>query len=174
MELIKTIKTEIKPLSKIGFKIVDLDCKNSENEDFPFLSESLEELLKGKLEEKGFKFEDLKVYYNLSYSQGDHFYFEGEITTKNAIFILKNKNIDISQIKINKKYAYIEDLNQKQQLKGDILLKEFEDIYHSLCNELKQIGYKEIEYQLEESILKAGFKDFLETLIIKLKKKRVL
>ena len=80
MEIIKTIKTKIEPLSKIGFKIVELDIKNCQNEDYQFLEESLKSILEEKLKEEGFKFENLKIGYSLGCCQGDGFNFIGDIT----------------------------------------------------------------------------------------------
>ena len=58
-----------KELKQEEVKIVDLDSKDADNDDYPFLSEDLTEQAKEKLKKvKGLKkYDNLKLYYSLSY-----------------------------------------------------------------------------------------------------------
>ncbi|MCK9429461.1 MAG: hypothetical protein M0R17_05615 [Candidatus Omnitrophica bacterium] len=169
MEIIKTIKTEEKTLKDLKFKVIDLDIKNAED-DFCYLEDNLRESLKEKLQEKGLKFfEDLKVYYSLSYCQGDGFIFSGTIETKKARFNIKHsghyyhynsKEINLDCLFIGNKEVY--DFTDKQQEKVNLLESEFNDLYVLICKEMEDLGYKEIEGQEETNVLRAGFNNFLE------------
>lgn len=167
MEIIKEIKIEEISLKDLNLKLIDLDVKNG-NDDFMFLEEELNEILKDKLKQKGFKFDNLKIGYSLSYCQGDGFNFIGEITTKNAVYIIEKNthhyehayttSIEMLSFK-NKDYSELDEVMQK---KADLFLKTFQEEYISLCKEMEEIGYSIIKQQEEDNILKSGFNQFLE------------
>lgn len=159
-----------KELKQEEIKLVELNTKDIEDEDYYFLegdlnSELIEELEKIKqLTQK----ENIKLYYSLSNSQGDGVIFEGFFRYKNTTFKItqeghyynsKNHNIRIFNYK-NKDYV---ELNEKQEKEAYKEIEEFkEKYYYPICNKLEKIGYNFIETIDEENILRAGFKRFLE------------
>lgn len=54
-----------------------------EGNDYPFLSESIKEFITQKLETAGYDVSDLKVYYSLSYCQGDGVSFTAKYSRRN-------------------------------------------------------------------------------------------
>ena len=168
MEIIKIIREEEKNLKDLNIKVVSLDVENGED-DFYFLNDDLSEELKQKLEEKKFKFfPDLKIYYDLSYSQGSGFSFVGTIETKKARFTIKPyghyshenaKTINTDCLFIGKKEVY--DFTDKQIERVNKIEEEFNKIYVSICKDLEKYGYKEIELREEINILSVGFNKFL-------------
>ena len=171
IETTRKIKEKTFKLSEMkGLKIVELKAKNGEG-DFDFLSENLEETLKEKLQEKNLKFsDDLKVYFSLSYCQGDGFCFIGTIKTEKATFKIEHvggyyhensKEIDLICLVEKDREVYTE-FNNRQEKKSEKLIEEFNKLYVEICKELEKIGYSMMEEREEENILKSGLSDFLE------------
>jgi len=168
--IIEKIRTEEKLLSELDFNLVDLKSSNGLDE-FDYLELDLTELLKAKLEEKGLKYgEDLKVYFDLSYSQGSGFCFMGNITTKNAFFKIEHsgnyyhynsKSIELINLIIKNKEIYQDEFNKKQEEKAIKEEEDFNIIYTEICKEMAKIGYQIIEEREQENVLKMGFIDFL-------------
>lgn len=151
----------IENLQIVELKFSDID------EYLDFLEEDLTEYLKNKLEELKITAEELKVYYDLSYSQGDYFNFFTTLRTNKALIKISpsgrnSEEFNIIEFKINKEFIYYEDLTEKQTLKADKYLTEFKEDYYNLCREMKRTGYSQIESWNEESVLNAGFRRFLE------------
>lgn len=124
-----------------------------EHNDFYFLQEDLKELLKEKLQENKISFdESLKLYYSLSYCQGDGLCFIGD-------FEFKGINI---KIKHNSRYYYAKSTNiyyfddEGNEIENE-KTKEFENIYLNICKELEKIGYEIIEDEQKEENIKDFF-----------------
>lgn len=167
------IQTETKNLNEIkDLKIVELKTQDAEHEDFYFLEENLTELLKDTLNTKKYKYEDLKVFYSLSYCQGDGFSFIGNITTKNAVFRIEKSthhynherttSIYLTEFKTPKGFICYEDLTEKQQKKADETEQLFKEEYYKICKDLEKEGYNIIEEMQKETILRQGFNRFLK------------
>lgn len=171
MEIVKEIKTELKTLKEINLKVIDLNVNDSEDE-FYFLKDELEEYLKEKLIKNKLKyFKDLNIYFSLSYCQGDGVVFLGTIETDKAQFFIKHsgnynheysKEIDIIFIKKGKKYIYPDEFDEKCFKKSEELIKEFDDLYISICKDIEKYGYNVIESQQKENILICGFNKWKE------------
>jgi len=121
--------------------------KFRENEDFPCMSEDLSYELETLLKIYKIKYNDTpKLYYSLSYSQGDGVMFEGTVYWKSYVAIIKqsghyyhynSKEIELFSIKTDK------DASEK-------VYKEFNGIYVDICQKLEKIGYDNIDYILDE------------------------
>ena len=124
-----------------------------ENNNYDFLSDDLEEDLKELLRVNKISFdESLKIYYSLSYSQGDGVCFEGDFEYKDyQINIKHNGNY------YHKNSVDIEITNEDGESVEEDIEKEFKDIFDDICDELEIEGYGHIEY---DSIIH-GYK-FLE------------
>jgi len=122
-----------------------------DNEEHYFLDENMREYLKELLEENKIEGK-AKIYYSLSYCQGDGAMFEGDfvwngynIPVKHSghYYHYNSKSIgeittaDGEEIEDSKKYQEIE--------------KEFNDLYVEICQKLAKWGYSCIEADLEES-----------------------
>jgi hypothetical protein len=167
----KMYKEEEINLNDLDFKTIDLSIKNSYENDYYFLSDNLSEILKDKLRENKIKIEnnDFKIYYSLSYSQGDGFCFIGQFIYKNCLFKVEHyehyyhynsKTINL----VMYKDKYIEDLTEKQFKKYDLttIEEEFSDLYVDICKQLEEIGYNIIEEEDKQQILNNGLRDFCE------------
>lgn len=114
--------------------------------DYPFLNEWMTERLKDLLAEHKIKSDDMKVYYSLSYCQGDGAMFTGEfIWKKYTIFITHSGHYHHS----NSKSIEIHETNNLGIDIGDDyepkVYADFEKIYQKICKELERYGYDLIE-----------------------------
>jgi hypothetical protein len=137
-----------------------------------FFKESCDE----KASEHGFEIEDGKLYYSLSYSQGDGLSFGGKYLETEKLFnqvLGKGKEktakllTDNCTLKITGNtghYAFASKSDVDLYLEGDYstslivvntnnidivvgkVLNIIEDKYMALCKELEQMGYADIEY----------------------------
>lgn len=106
------------------------------------LEEQLTEYINGELEQSGYKvLKSIKVYYSLSYSQGDGVMFEGTIEDKDG---------NVYTIKHNGHYyhEHSKTINAMDKEENDIDTEEFDNnFYIPLCRKVEKVGYSEIEYQ---------------------------
>ena len=116
--------------------------KHYENEQYPFLSEDLIEFLKETLKENNCEFDNLKLYYSLSYSQGDGLCFIGELTKNNKTLILKHYSHYYYSTSVNMQFI---DNETGDEIETD---NELKNIYLSTCNKLEEYGYSILEYRM--------------------------
>lgn len=168
LEKEEVLKEEVFNLKDIELKTTELSLKDSYDE-FYFLEDTLTESLIGFLEgEKVFNIEeDLKLFYNLSYCQGDYFYFEGIIKNKKIKIQVISRgrgdypDFSILEYKTYKGWSPEESLTEKQYKKAEEELENLKEDYFKVCSKLKKIGYDIIEEKQEEDILNGAFKRFL-------------
>lgn len=114
-----------------------------ENEDYPFLSETLTESCYYLLNENGCTYSDIKLLYSLSYSQGDGLCFTGSIS----------KNGNTLNLTHNYRYYFASSVqmtytdNEGEEVDE---IKELRDIYFEVCKQLEKEGYGEIEYRMTD------------------------
>lgn len=140
---------ELKP--KVKEKVLNIF---REQEEHCFLSENLTEFLKDELEKNKIIYNDsLKVYYSLSYCQGDGFCFIGNFKYKGYDVAIKHnsryyneRSTEIYIYKLNKEYDKIEAEEK--------VYNKFKELYYSICQNLEKIGYEEIETDLSEDNIK--------------------
>lgn len=125
--------------------------------DYPFLSDNLNEKLHELLLENGIH--DLndtskpgtkptQVLYSLNYSQGDGAMFEGKYLWRE--YLVKIKHSD-HYYHSNSKTIEITKLVDGQEIEADeITAQEFENIYQKICKALEEFGYEEIESEDSE------------------------
>ena len=136
------------------------DIRKVENNNFPdfLLEEAMEEkaseLLYGNYEISN---KDLKVYYSLSYSQGDGVAFAGEIFASDKPNLTLPVNCHRVQITHSGHYYHeysfnveLFDAEYEEIDGGEIVLEELRDI----CRQLARYGYKWIEDYLSDDSLK--------------------
>jgi hypothetical protein len=119
-------------------------AKYNEDNDYPFLQADLRERLHELLEEKGYTHGDITPLYSLTYSQGDGLMFEGTVyddrhntyTIKHAGHYYHERSTDITATDENGEEFDAEEFEK--------------NVYIPLCEEVRDIGYKEIEYQESE------------------------
>lgn len=120
-----------------------------EKEDYPFLSEDLQESLKGLLEQNKIKYnDDLKLFYSLGYCQGDGLCFVGNFEYKGKHYkIIHNyryyfaESVGISEITEEGEENYL----PFQENKENLFIKK----YLSICKELEKEGYNILEYRMD-------------------------
>jgi len=111
--------------------------------EYDFLSEDMTEYVNDLLKKAKINSNDIKVFYSLSYSQGDGAMIELSGTWKSYNVNVKqsgrychynSKTIEITQTKNGR------DANEKAY-------NDFNEIYVDICKQLESYGYKHIEYQ---------------------------
>lgn len=129
--------------------------------NFDFLEDDLNEWLNQKLQENMIlKDGILKLFYSLSYCQGDGLCFIGKVKFKDTVFLIEHKgryyNNKITTIMpITFMNVYIEDINNKKTLKAiEKRTEEFKLLYYKICDELEKIGYDIIEAEDSEENIK--------------------
>tara|TARA_R100000049_G_C1877953_1_gene35339 strand:- start:59 stop:565 length:507 start_codon:yes stop_codon:yes gene_type:complete len=117
-----------------------------ENNNYDFLSDNLEEDLKELLRVNKISFdESLKIYYSLSYSQGDGFCFEGDFEYKDYQINIKNSGHYSHKNSVNIEITKEDGEDAKEEI-----YKEFKNIFDDICDELEKIGYSYIESENSE------------------------
>jgi len=123
---------------------------HNENNQFDFLEDNLSEYLNELLEEAKINGE-AKLYYDLSYCQGDGVNFEGN-------FEYKGVNINVGD---NGSIEAEADEDDEDELKNDLTEvlseeaeAEFIEVYKEICDKIKKSGYSQIEYEQSEETFK--------------------
>lgn len=119
--------------------------------DYPFMSDCMNEQLHELLEEKGITdtndtskpgTKPTQVFYSLTYCQGDGAMFEGD-------FIYKGYNVHVKHsghyYHSNSKDITITD-NEGNDIDGQVY-EDFDALYKEICDELEEYGYKFMEYE---------------------------
>lgn len=120
----------------------------AEDVDYPFLQADLREYLHEELTAKGYTHGDITPLYSLSYCQGDGLMFTGTVT--------ETKTGNIFEIEHNGHYYHerstsIFGTDKNGNGLDDKLVKDWEETFYiPLCKEIRDRGYREIEYQQSE------------------------
>lgn len=127
--------------------------RESEQEfGFHFLSDDMtEHLTEVLLPEAKIKYspENLKVYYSLSYCQGDGAMFEGVVKWRGYEVAIKQSG---HYYHYNSKTFYIETRHGNEAKQS--VYDQFNEIYVDICQKLARYGYDQIEYTLSDEALK--------------------
>ncbi len=147
--------TESKPSgarSVYTFAALDESAKEKAREwyrqgnDMPFLSEQLTESVRAKLEEQGFTVGDgLRVFYSLSYSQGDGLSFSGTIERDGETYKVTQSGHYQHEMTMDC-VRVAEDGNEYECTP---VLERCRKIARAVAEE----GYKEIEYQNSPAVI---------------------
>ncbi len=124
-----------------------------EGDDMPFLSDDMNEYLGELLEEYKFKNDGVRLFYSLSYSQGDGAMFTGEISWKGYTFTIEHyghyyheNSKQITEITRN-------NGNEITDKTWSKMFNEFESVYVEICKKVRDYGYSIIEdAQSDETI----------------------
>jgi len=124
---------------------------HNENNQFDYLGEDLESYLDELLEENNIK-GDAKLFYSLSYSQGDGVRFEGNFEYKK--FNISVKNSGLSCHKYNSSITIEGQEDSDDEIKNDVLEmmrnnieNDFKDAYKQICDKIEVRGYDQIEHE---------------------------
>lgn len=125
-----------------------------ETNQYDFLDENLNEYLQELLKENKIKFAcDLKLYYSLSYCQGDGVCFTGFFNWgKYNIKIIHNFNY--CHKKSTNIYINYYDKKENEQEATEKVYNNFKNIYYSICDKLEKAGYEYIESEDSEENIK--------------------
>lgn len=116
------------------------------DDDYPFLSESMDNHATYLLTKNKIKADDIKVYYSLSFSQGDGAMIQMrgmwksytfKVTHSGHYYHYNSKEIDLESTKTGNDAS-------------DKTYEEFNNLYVEICRQLAQYGYDEIEYLSSE------------------------
>ena len=132
------------------YKFEELDDKTKEKvierfreeEEHFFLKDALKIELEEILNKRGYIITNIKPYYDLSYSQGSGFMFEGVIEKNNITYKIRHSGF---YYHYNSKE--IEAYNTDYE---EIDTTEFNEEYITICKELEKYGYSIIEAALKE------------------------
>lgn len=116
----------------------------NEHDDMPFLSECMDEKAGDLITEAGMTIEDMKVFYSLSWSQGDGAMIEGLFTWEGNEYRVKHSGHYYHERSTTIDCVSDEDGNST----GDE--KAFEEAYVPVCKALARFGYDCIEAEQSE------------------------
>ena len=125
-----------------------------ENNDYYFLSEYLNEMLKEEL--KKYKIEDLgktELRYSLGNCQGDGLSFIGLFRWKGYLINIEMGNLSNLYTHSKTTNIYINKDNSEIEAGADIY-KKFESVYFKICDILEKEGYKFIENEDSNETIK--------------------
>ena len=117
--------------------------KHYENEDYPFLCEDLTEDVKNYLTEQKCTFENIRLLYSLSWSQGDGLCFTGEIEKD-------GKKLELSH---NYRYCFAKSVSMcflDEDGEEVEEIDELKTIYFDACKRAEKMGYSILEYRMNE------------------------
>lgn len=130
--------------------------KYRENEDLPWMTNDMKERLMELLDENNIKAgaDRIKCYYSLSHCQGDGFQFVGHMSWgKYKIEIKSNGRY------CNSYCTEFEILDTSKEDWPDVcgngknVYTKFKKLYHSICKQMEDYGYKYIEDQLSDKTI---------------------
>jgi hypothetical protein len=118
-------------------------------DEYIFLSEDMAEYLPELLEKNNLKCDDAKIWYSLSYCQGDGAMFEGTVNYKSYYAtIMQSGHYNHYNSKT------IELRSMKTDIEAsDKVYQEFDDIYVDICRALEKYGYEHIESQRSDEVV---------------------
>lgn len=118
-----------------------------DNDDMPFLGSHLTNIIKEKLEEKGFKVlgntaeDDLKIFFSLSYCQGDGVSFEVTLSRNGITYEVNQSGRYVHELALD---VIAERTSDGHELEvSEETMQELRDA----CKETERVGYDEIEYE---------------------------
>lgn len=114
--------------------------------DFPFLSEAIKEYTQHKLEKAGYDVEDLKVYYSLSYCQGDGVSFTANLTKGIERYEVNQKDSQYVHEMTMEVYHEDGDGNETDE---PVVLEEMRGI----ARMVEKMGYSYIDEENEDAIV---------------------
>lgn len=119
-----------------------------DDDDYYYLSDDMQYKLDELLTENNITPVNTRIYYSLSYSQGDGAMFSGEVEWKGYNFVIKHTGM---YYHYNSKTISVTD-----DMDSDLYItiqKDFDDLYISICKELARYGYDCIENHNSEDNL---------------------
>ena len=117
---------------------------------FEWLTVDMQYKLEELLKQNGIKKSEVKVFYSLSYCQGDGAMFEGWIQYKSWGINIKHSGRYYHH---NSKTFTIESVNTGSEAPQKIY-EEFNNLYVDICKELERYGYNAIEAATTEEAIK--------------------
>ena len=130
---------------KIQEKVLN---KFREVEEFNYLSDTLTDYLTEKLKTAGYEFDwkNIKLYYSLSYCQGDGLMFEGKLFKEGLTYVIKHSG--------NYYHSNSKDIDCLNE-EGEFLdYTAFNEFYVNLCKETAKYGYDLMEEDLKDENIK--------------------
>jgi hypothetical protein len=114
-----------------------------EIDDMPFLEDDMQETLQDLLKKAKIECKDAKVFYSLSYSQGDGAMFEGVCTFKGHAIQVKQSGHYYHYN--SKEITYLDFVGEDKEGKEEAIAEAFEAKYTEVCKELAKAGYAYME-----------------------------
>lgn len=149
----RNAQIQVYKYNELNEKAKDKVLNSFRENDYPFLEEGLKEELIRLLDDNNvYGQKDLKLYYQLDYSQGGGLCFIGDFEWKTYKVYIKHTDNhyyhsnSVSIDLIDEQGDYVDIENQDFQC--------FKTIYKDICKILERQGYKEIEYENSEECIK--------------------
>lgn len=101
--------------------------------------------------------EDYKVYYSLSYSQGDGAMVEGTFRTGGNVFEVQQSGLYYHERSGNVTESYVD--NDEQDPVDATTYVHFSETYIAACQELAKFGYDEIDHATSEETIRDLLQD---------------
>jgi len=130
-------------------KVKALEKHNADGEMY-FLEDNLSEYLSELLKENNINSDDEKLFYSLSYCQGDGVCFVGNFEYKGITFNVTHNH---RYYHSNSPTIEAEHADDGDELKNDlidVLEAEFIEVYKEICDKIEKSGYEQIEYEHSE------------------------
>ena len=149
----REIKVKVYKFSELSAKAKEKAMDDHNNSDYTWSMVFMEEEMKDKLadliEENGMMCENAKLYYSLSYCQGDGCMFEGDVSWKQWNIKITHHSSHYHH-HLTAGFMAEDDDGNEWDVNDE---KEFMDIYGKMMGELEQFGYDRMrEEESEEAI----------------------
>ena len=118
--------------------------------EYDFLKDSLENDLALRLEEQGLSYSEIRVFYSLSYCQGDGVMFEADGLEWEG-YTVNVKHGGRYYHENSGEYTFYDKDGEEYWTEG--LKAKFHAWYAPLCESLARFGYDEIEYENRDEVI---------------------
>ena len=149
-------------LKENNFKVKELDTENINYEfmDYPFLKEDLYFFIEEKLKEKKIYIDNMMLYFSLSYCQGDGVEILGTFRYKYyKDYMIKSVNNGCRYHHCNSFNIYVEN-EDGEEAKSEIQ-EYISNIFKDISKEAEKYGYKYIEEEDKDRMIRNNIIDFL-------------
>lgn len=153
MKIIETKVYEYDELSKEAKEKAREWYRNGN--DYPFLSEYMLDTLEQLLKACGWQCDDARIYYSLSYSQGDGAMFEGNVhfTYKKRKYVATVRHSGRYYHYNSKDFDIVSDDDEQNEVYEGDVDQYFDNNYVDICKKLAKEGYRYVEDQDSEETI---------------------
>lgn len=123
-----------------------------EGNDYPFLRDGLTEFIREEIEELGYSVSDFKVFWSLSYCQGDGVSFEGTLEKDGSRYLVKNSGRYYNEYAMDVECESLEDF-------APVDCSKDLELFREVARKAAKWGYDYIETENDDEHVDEAIRD---------------